>query len=191
MWIGQASVFVLWQCLTVALCHNTTVLSQCLLLWRILKLCSYVQLTGHMNAAQSTNIANLGVFPRTWLVFLWICVFFLKTWALLVFGLVLIEICLFFGLAFCRFLFLRLLFNQILWHFRCFNLLLKADWACFCENLFILGLLFRICLLAFLFNFLADLSFCGIFVPTYVELVFRLNCLFLAWFANYLLVFAK
>jgi len=106
--------------------------------------------------------------------------FFLKTWALLVFGLVLIEICLFFGLAFCRFLFLRLLFNQILWHFRCFNLLLKADWACFCENLFILGLLFRICLLAFLFNFLADLSFCGIFVPTYVELVFRLNCLFLA-----------
>jgi len=33
-------------------------------------------------------------------------------------------------------------------------------WACLFENLFILGLLFRICVPALLFDFLTDLSFC-------------------------------
>ena len=86
--------------------------------------------------------------------------FFLKTCWLLVFGLVLIEICLFFGFLFCRVLICRLLFSQILWHFCRFNLLLKAYWACFCENLLILGLSFRICHPDFMFDFLADFSFC-------------------------------
>ena len=81
---------------------------------------------------------------------------FLKTCGLLV----LIEICLFFGLVFCRFLFCGLLFFQILWHFYCLNLLLKAYWACFCEDLLILGLFFQICHPDSLFDFLANFAFC-------------------------------
>jgi len=50
----------------------------------------------------------------------------------------------------------------------CFNLLLKAYWACFCEILVILGLFFRICHHPFLFNLLADISFCCIFLPMHV-----------------------
>ena len=61
-----------------------------------------------------------------------------------------------FNFFFCRFLFCGLLFFQILWHFCFFNLLLKAYWACFYENFLILGLFFRICLPAFLLNFLAE-----------------------------------
>jgi len=86
---------------------------------------------------------------------------------------------------------LRIAFFQILWHFCCFNLLLKAYWACFYKNLLILGLFFRICLTAFSFKFLADFSFCWIFMPTYVGLVFRLNYLFLACFSNFLACFCK
>jgi len=41
-----------------------------------------------------------------------------------------------------------------------------------------LGLFFRICLPAFLFNFVADFSFCLIFMPTPVGHVFQI-CLFL------------
>ena len=89
------------------------------------------------------------------LVFLWSCVFF-KACGLHVFGLVVNEFCLFFGLVFGRFLFCGLLFFKILWHFCSFNLLLKAYWACFYENFLIWGLFFRIGLPAFLFNFLAD-----------------------------------
>jgi len=48
--------------------------------------------------------ANLAVFPRIWACFFEVAVFF-KTCGLLVFGLVLTEIFLFFGLVFCRFLF--------------------------------------------------------------------------------------
>jgi len=93
---------------------------------------------------------------------------FFKACGLLVLGLVAIEICLFFGLVFCRFLFCRLLFFQILWQFCCFKLLLKAYWACFYENLLILGLFIWICLPALLFNFIADFSFCLISMPTHV-----------------------
>jgi len=99
----------------------------------------------------------------------------LKTCGLLVFGLVLIEICLFFGLVFCRFLFCGLPFFQILWHFYCLNLLLKACWACFCEDLLILGLCFRICHPDSLFDFLANFSFCWIFLPTHFGLVFSVK----------------
>jgi len=75
---------------------------------------------------------------------------------MLVFGLVLIEICLFFA----NFCFADGFFFQILWHFCCFNLLLKAYWACSFENLLISGLFFRLCYPDFYFNFLADFSFC-------------------------------
>jgi len=53
------------------------------------------------------------------------------------------------------------------------------------------GLVFRICLPAFLFHFLVDFSFCWIFLPTHVELVFRLNYRFLACFSNLLACFCK
>jgi len=82
------------------------------------------------------------------LVFLWNC-------GLLVFGLVLIEICLFFAdfsFADCFFSnFMALLLVQ----FTANGIL-----GVFFENLLVLGLFFRICLSAFLFKFLADFSFC-------------------------------
>jgi len=109
---------------------------------------------------------------------------FLNACGLLLFRLVSIYICLFFGLFFCRFMFCGLFFFQYLWHFCCFNVLLKAYWMCFYENLLILGLIFRIYLPDILFNFLVDFSFCWIFMPTHVELVFRLNYLFLACFCK-------
>jgi len=85
--------------------------------------------------------------------------FFLKACGLLVFELVLIVICLFFGLVFGRILFCGLLFLTFtaLLLFRCTA---KGILGVFLENLLILGLFFRICLPDFLFNFLADFSFC-------------------------------
>jgi len=66
---------------------------------------------------------------------------FLKACGLLLFRLVSIDICLFLGLFFCRFMFCGLFFFQYLWHFYCFNVLLKhigcvfmkicSFWACF------------------------------------------------------------
>jgi len=69
---------------------------------------------------------------------------FLKTCGLLVFGLVLTEICLFLQIYVFLIAF-SLNFMAIL----CFNLLQKAYWACFCENLVILGLFFRFATLLF------------------------------------------
>ena len=86
---------------------------------------------------------------------------------------------------------LRMAFHQILWHFCCFSLLLQAHWSCFYENLLILGLFFQTCLFAFLFNVVADFSFCWIFLPTHVGPVFRWNYLFLACFSNLLACFCK
>jgi len=111
--------------------------------------CSHIMLSSssrNVNMVERSAVLPTLRFSREFaLVFLWSCGLFLKTCGLLVYGIILIEICLFFGLAFCRFLFCRLLFFQILWHFCRFNVLLKAYWACFCENLLILGLFFRIC----------------------------------------------
>jgi len=56
------------------------------------------------------SVANLAVFPRIWACFFCGVAGFLKTCRLLVFGLVLIEISLFFGLVFCRFLLCGLFF---------------------------------------------------------------------------------
>ena len=79
--------------------------------------------------------ANLGLFFVELRVFLKAC-------GLLLFRLISIDICLFFGLFFCRFMFCGFFF-QYLWHFCCFNvLLIKAYWVCFYENLLILGLFF-------------------------------------------------
>jgi len=74
------------------------------------------------------------------LVFLWICVF-LKICGLLVYGLVLIEIFLVFGLVFCRFLLCGLLFFKIfgtfafliycLRHFGRVFVKICSFWACF------------------------------------------------------------
>jgi len=114
--------------------------------------------------------ANLGLFFVELRVFL-------KTCGLLVFGLVLIEIFCFLGLL-LQISVLRIAFFQILWHFCCFNFLPMAYWACFCENLLILGLFFRIFHRDFLFDFLADFLFCWIYLPTHFGLVFGLNYLF-------------
>jgi len=119
------------------------------------------------------------------LVFLKLRVFF-KTCGLLVFGLVLIEICLFLQIS----VFLIPFFSNFM-AILCFNLLQKAYWACFCENLVTLGLFFRICHPDFLFNLIADFSFCCIFLPTHVGLVFRWNYLFLACFSCFLACFCK
>jgi len=73
----------------------------------------------------------------------------------------------------------------------CFNLFLKAYWECFGENFVILDLFFRICHHAFLFNFLADFSFCYIFLPTHVVIFFQSNYLFLACFSYFLACFCK
>jgi len=68
--------------------------------------------------------------------------------------------------CFYKFMFCRLLFFQILWHFWSFHLLLRAIWVCFCENLLISGLFLLMCLIpAFLFNIPADFSLCWIFLP--------------------------
>jgi len=68
----------------------------------------------------------------------------LKTYGLLVFGLVLIEICLFFGLVLCiyvDFCFVDSCFFKFYDTFSVF-VLLKAIWACFCEIVFVLRLFF-------------------------------------------------
>jgi len=87
-----------------------------------------------------SSVANLAFFPRIWACFFVELRFFFEDlrvacfWTCFNWNL----------LVFCRFLFCILLFFQILWHFCRFNLLLKAYCACFCENLLILGLFFRI-----------------------------------------------
>jgi len=45
----------------------------------------------------------------------------------------------------------------------------------FLWNFFHFGLVFQICLSTFLFDFLADFSFCWIFLPTHVGLVLQFN----------------
>jgi len=106
--------------------------------------------------------------------------------ATLAFGLVLFEICLILLISV-----LRTASFQVLWHFSSFNLLLKAYCACYYENLLILGLFFRICFPTFLFPFVADFSFCWIFLPRQVGLVFCWNYLLLACFSNLLASFWK
>jgi len=131
---------------------------------------------------QRASVASLAVFPRIWAYFfvelrdtfffegLWVPCF----WACFSLNLLVFLQISVLWIAFFKF--------YVLWYLCCFNLPLKAYWACFCEHLLILGLVFEICLLACLFNFLADFSFCWIVVPTHVGLVFQLNYLFFACF---------
>jgi len=93
-----------------------------------------------------------------WLVFCGVAVF-LKTCGLLVSGVVLNEICLFFGLVFRRFLFCGLPFFQILWHFCCFNVPLKAYWACFSSICSFWACLFGLASLLFYLIFLLIFRF--------------------------------
>ena len=97
-------------------------------------------------------LATLRFFRAFRLVFLWICVFFFKTFGLLVFGLVLIKICLYLGLFFAYFCIEDCFFYQISWPFCSFNILQNEIWACCCANLLILGLFFWIRLPVFVFN---------------------------------------
>ena len=87
------------------------------------------------------SVASLAFFSRIWACFFVELRVFLKTCRLLVFGLVLIEICLFFGLVFSDFYFADCFFPNFM-ALLPFQLMLKAYWACFCENLLILGLFF-------------------------------------------------
>jgi len=72
-----------------------------------------------------------------------------------------------------------------------FQLLLTAYWACFYENLLILGLFSSDLPPYCLFDFLADFSFCWIVLPKHVGLVLRFNSRFWLVFQIYLFVFAK
>jgi len=83
----------------------------------------------------------------------------LKTERLLVFGFVLIKICLFFAYFVGRFLFRGLLFFK---RYGTFPVLFtaKGNLGVFCENVLILGSFFRMCLIVSSFNFLADFIFC-------------------------------
>jgi len=128
--------------------------------------------------------ANLGL--------LFVDLRFLKICGFLDFGLVLIKSCSFFGLVFCKFLFCGLHFFQILWHYCRFSLLQNEIWAWFCVNLHILGLFFRICLPAFIFDLPASFTFFEFPYQTHVRLVFFLLIyLFFACFSNLLSCFYK
>ena len=117
----------------------------------------------HSRAELSSSVANLAVFPRIWACFF--CGFvelrvFFEDLRVACFWACSIEIYLLFWAWFLHISVLRIAFFQMLWHFCCFKfILLKAYWACFCENLLILGLFFRICHHDFLFDFLADFCF--------------------------------
>jgi len=54
---------------------------------------------------------------------------------------------------------LRIAFSKYLCHFRCFNVLLKACWACFYENLLILSCFIGFAFLTFYFIFLLIFRF--------------------------------
>jgi len=104
----------------------------------------------------------------------------------------LIELCLFFWACFLQISFCGLLLFKMLWHFCCFNLLLNVILECFCENLLILGLLFRMCLQVFHLIFVLIILFCWIFLPNACWASFAVKLLY--WglvFQIYLLVFAK
>jgi len=93
------------------------------------------------------------------LVCLWNCVFF-KTWGLLVFGFILIEIRLFFGLVFRRFLFCGLLFFSNFMALLLFQFTAKGILGVFLYKFAHFELVFSNLPPCFLFNFLAVFSFC-------------------------------
>jgi len=72
-----------------------------------------------------------------------------------------------------------------------FNLLQKEIRACFCVNLLILGLVFRIFLPGFVFNLPAVLCFFEFSYQTQVGVVFLLITHFGIFLQIYLLVFTK
>jgi len=137
---------------------------------------------GRRLAACESVLPTLRFSRKFGLVFLWICGFF-KTCGLLVFGLVLIEFCLFFGL-FLQISVLRIAFFSNFMALLLFEFTAKSILGVFLWSLLILGLFFWIFHPDSLFDFLANFSFCWIFLPTHFRLVFRLNYLFLTYFSN-------
>ena len=104
-----------------------------------------------------TSVANLPVFPANLgLFFLWSCGLFWRLAGWLFLGLFCWKFACFLDLFFadfcrgdCFFLFL--------WHFFCLNVSPKATRAFFCENMLILGLIFRMCFPVFYLIFLSNL----------------------------------
>jgi len=86
---------------------------------------------------------------------------------------------------------LRIAFFQILWHFCCFNSLLNESWAGFCANLHSLGLFFRICLAAFVFNSPVGFMFFQFSYQRKLGLFFPLHNLLWTCFSNFLACFHK
>ena len=130
-------------------------------------------------------------FSRDFVLFLWNCGFLLKTCGLLAFWACFNwNLLVFLGLFFADFCFSDCFF------FKFYGIFLiqfapKNMWVCFCENLVILSVFFRICHHPFLNNLLSDFSFCCIFLPTHVGLVFGTNYLFLACFSYFTACFCK
>jgi len=132
------------------------------------------------------SVANLAVFPCIRTCFFVELRVFLKTCGLLVFGLVLIENCLFFA-DFC---FADCFFSNFL-ALLLFQCTAKGILGVFLSKSAHFGLVFRICHPDFLFGFLADFSFCWIFLPTHFGLFSRLNYQFLACFSSLLACVCK
>jgi len=122
------------------------------------------------------------VFPANLGLFFCGVAFFFKTCGLLLFGLVLIEICCFLGLFFADCFFPNFLATLL------FQFTAKGILGMFLWKFAHFGLVFRICHPVFLFDFLADF---WIFLPTHFGLVFHSNYLF--WLVSQisLLVFVK
>ena len=133
------------------------------------------------------SVANLVVFPWIWACFFVELRVFLKTCGLVVFRLVLTEICWFFAdFCFSDCFFFNFYGNFLI------QFVPKGILGVFFWKFDHFGLVFfRICYHAFLFNLLADFSFCCIVLPTHVGLVLQSNYLFLACFSYFLACFCK
>ena len=88
-------------------------------------------------------------------------------------------------LVFCRFLLLFAFFSNFM-ALLLFDFTAKSILGVFLWRFAHFGLVFRIFHPDSLFDFLANFSFCWIFLPMLFKLVFRLNYLFLACFSNLL-----
>jgi len=140
-------------------------------------------------AQLAISVANLVVFPRIWACFFWSCGFFedLRVacfWACFNWNLLVFWAC------FCRFLFFDCLFFKFYGNFM-FQFSPKGILCVFLWKFGHFGLVFQNCHPTFLFKLLADFSFCCIFLPTHVGLVFRSNYLFLVCFSYILACFCK
>jgi len=113
---------------------------------------------------------------------------FLKTCGLLV----LIKICLFFGLVFCRFQFCALFFFLNFMAFLLFQFIAKFNLGMFSCKFAYFGLVFfRICFPAFIFNLHAGFMFFEFSYQMQVGLVFSTELLILGLFFKFACLFHK